>query len=335
MPITVEQDSVKRTKIPSISLIIEWENAKLSELGRAFEMLGAMSAQVAALRERFDAPSELIVIYDRDVIDSDLVETALAEHINPQSGLVIRLAPMDDLDYYAQKNHGATLARNELLVFLDSDVVPEDGWLSALLEASLANPGGVVSGNTHLESDTFLGRTFGLFWFFPLRADGERVFEARAFFANSVVFPRELFLKYRYAPAGTVRGQCNMLADRLRGDGVPILRVEAARASHPAPNGALHVMRRALCEGHDAKMLDVLRDRKRLWGSPIAQSFARLARNIARVGKRTWLNRKAVGMSWIEVPFAIAIAAGYYTVYAVGELISIIAPTFIPNRLRV
>ena len=250
--------------LPSVSIVIEWENAKLSELDRAFSMLRSLSAQVRSLRARFASPPEMILIYDQDEIDPAMINSAVTNEIDAQSGLVVRLAPMEGLDYYAQKNHGASLAKGDLVVFLDSDIVPEDRWLVSLLEAAVRNPGSVVSGNTHLDTETFLGRAFGIFWFFPVRNAGNAVFRAPGFFANSVVFPRKIFSEFNFLPTGSIRGQCTVLADRLRENDIPVFRVEAARASHPAPNGFTHVVRRALCEGHDAQMLDIARNRKRL-----------------------------------------------------------------------
>ena len=57
--------------------------------------------------------------------------------------------------------------------FLDSDVVPEPGWLDRLLDA-LAGPGvEVVAGGTYVEPVGLVGKTFALTWFFPLRGDDE------------------------------------------------------------------------------------------------------------------------------------------------------------------
>ena len=333
---TANAPDASSSKLPSISIIVEWENAKLSELGRALAMLREVSRQVAELRPRFTADPELIVIYDADTIDPASVQSALNNELSEESGLAVRLESMRGLDYYGQKNHGASVAQGDLIVFLDSDVVPEAGWLEALLRASEASRGGVAGGSTYLDPSTFLGRTFGLFWFFPLREASEAVVLAPSFFANSVVFPRRLFACYGFSPLGAVRGQCSALSGRLIGDGVPLVRAQGARASHPAPNGVSHLIRRALCEGHDARVLDrMVRSNGARVPNPLVRSAARLAHNSARATWRIVRHRRAVDMPVIEVPAALAVAGSYYLLFMVGEIVSWINPRVIPERLRV
>lgn len=321
--------------LPSISVIVEWENAKLSELERARTMLRVLSAQASQLKQRFTAPPELVLVYDREAIDPSSIECLITSEIGRDSGLVVRMAPTEGLDYYGQKNHGASMARGDLIVFLDSDVIPEEGWLQALIESASDHPGAVVSGRTYLDPVSFLGRAFGLFWFFPLRSESTGIVPTKGFFANSVALPRALFVTEGFTPAATVRGQCTLLAERYRASGVSILRVEDALASHPAPNGFVHLIRRALCQGHDARTLEALRQGQPPWWKSILRTMVRFLRNCARAGKRIIIHRRAVGMPLWEVPFSLVLAGGYYLVFMVGELISLVAPTVIPGRLAV
>jgi hypothetical protein len=55
-------------------------------------------------------------------------------------------------------------------LFLDSDVIPQAGWLKFLLGSLDNNPAvEVVAGNTFLDLSDFMGRAMALSWLFPLR----------------------------------------------------------------------------------------------------------------------------------------------------------------------
>ena len=90
--------------------------------------------------------------------------------------------------YYEQKNYGASLARNEVVVFVDSDVVPEPGWLKALLSPFRSPHVKVVGGASHVDLSRRTGRAFAAFWFFPPRGEDAPLGEAGWFFANNVAF---------------------------------------------------------------------------------------------------------------------------------------------------
>lgn len=60
-----------------------------------------------------------------------------------------------------------------MIVFLDSDVIPEEGWLAGLLRA-FRNPAvQVVCGGTYISLEGLYSKTVALFWFFPLREEGD------------------------------------------------------------------------------------------------------------------------------------------------------------------
>src|SRR5262245_6327151 len=119
-----------------VSVIVEWENAKLSELERARRMLAKLGAQMAeAARER-RLRADLSVIYDIDEIGPAVPRSAIESEIDADAWPgTIALVPAPGQRYYEQKNAGARLARGGILIYLDSDVVPDDGWLAGLLAA--------------------------------------------------------------------------------------------------------------------------------------------------------------------------------------------------------
>ena len=106
------------------------------------------------------------------------------------------------------KNIGAARARGEVIVFLDSDVIPEEGWLASLLQALSNLDVGVVGGNTYIAHEDLNGKAFALFWFFPLREARGGLWRDPHFFANNVAFRAEVFRAHSFPPLGTFRGQC-------------------------------------------------------------------------------------------------------------------------------
>src|SRR6185436_7847876 len=58
-----------RPRVPrrlEFSIMIEWENALLSELARSHRMLESLAAQIAALDARRFALCQIVFLYDRD-----------------------------------------------------------------------------------------------------------------------------------------------------------------------------------------------------------------------------------------------------------------------------
>lgn len=325
-----------RNSLPPVSVVIEWENAKLSELDRARRMLAALAGQLAALRERMPESPELIVLHDPAAIDAGIIRQCVTEAFGDPPPLRLSIVATEGGGYYAQKNRGAELAGKELLLFLDSDVVPEPGWLAALL-GTFADPQvAVACGNTYVEPEDFAAKAFALFWFFPLRSDlppEAAPVEAEHFFANNVVFRRELFLRYRFPDLPMLRGQCVALAERLRQDGHRILVVGAARVSHPPPNGASHFVRRALCEGHDAVQQEKLRGGGR-YGYGLGTPW-RFAQSVGRAGRRILAHRRDVGLGPVGAAGAFGLALGYYALCIVGEVIARVRPDMVRRRLAV
>lgn len=320
-----------QSTLPSFSVVIEWENARLSELGRAHEMLGTLAAQVRDLKDRLDAPPELIVLYDPGAIDSGLVQSLIDQAFAGQDDVPINLLPSEKSTYYRQKNHGATIAKRSLVMFLDSDVVPESGWLDSLLSTFNDQNVAIACGNTYIDATDIYSKAFALFWFFPLRAKEPRLAPSPYFFANNVVFRRDLFLQYQFPELPYLRGQCTALANALTKDGHQIFIQNAARVSHPPPNGIAHFVKRALCEGHD--LAHKAKDAGR--SSFPRSALGRYYRHLVNSRSRIWRDRMEVSLSAPAAIAASGIAAVYYTLCLAGEVITEIRPNLVREKFAV
>ena len=238
------------------SIVIEWENIQLAEADRCRAMLGELTTQIAAFP---GAPAdggrdfEILVIFDDHKISAAGVQDFVAGCMPALPARAeLRFLAGSGRGYYEQKNLGAREARGRFVVFLDSDVIPEPGWLPRLL-GSFADPQvEVVCGNCFLDTGDLVSKSLALAWFFPLRDGREVLVRQDSFFANNVAFRRDVALRYPFVPlADSSRGACRMLARRLTADGRGLFVNTAARVSHPAPNGIRHLFLRGLAQGRD------------------------------------------------------------------------------------
>jgi glycosyltransferase involved in cell wall biosynthesis len=254
---------------------MEWENARAAGAARATRTMCELVSQIRELADEVVGRPELIILYEADAVDRDCIEAALSAAGVDDAPVSVKLHATAGSNYYDQKNQGADIASGDYLLFLDSDVVPEAGWLRALL-ASVRKGVDVVAGSTYVEPETFLGRAFALFWFFPLRSASRGLVETTFFYANTVMFRRDLFMAFKFPDLPLYRGHCSVLGRNLRRNGIRLFQQTNARVRHPPPNAA-HFVHRALCEGYDAAT------RERLWGSPKelgSDEFRKQLRNV-------------------------------------------------------
>lgn len=298
-------------RTPSFSAIVEWENARLSGAARATRMLRQLADQTRELSGSIAKRPELILLYEKGEVDPRTIEQAVSEAFGDEAPLDVRYHATEGAHYYGQKNVGAELAKRDYLLFLDSDVVPEPGWLRALLGA--IRPGvEVVAGTTYVDPSSFFGRAFALFWFFPPRTTIGGLHEAKSFFANNVIMRRDLFLSYRFPDLLLYRGHCAALGAQLRQDGVRLFIQADARVSHPPPNPQ-HFVHRALSEGHDLAV------RARMTGNGKELGAAELRRQLGNMRTRVANRLKQLEVGRNEIHAARMLATTYCVLRFAGQ----------------
>lgn len=318
----------------TVSVIIEWENAKLSELERAEWMLRQLGKQMAEAAKTRGITGELIVLYDSDAIEERVPRTAVESSIHDWPG-TIRIEAAPGQHYYEQKNTGAKLATGDYLVFLDSDVVPEDGWLEGLLKA-VENPEvGFVGGETYHATETFYDRLFAAFWTFTPRRQSQGVYKHKNFYANNLAVRRELFLAHTYPDSPAYRGQCSALARQLRGENVPIHRAGDCQVSHPPPVGLGTFFARAICQGYDTVYWKNQRRFGWLFNTNPLASFVRFLRHIMRVITNVVTRARQVGLGPLGALTAIGAGTAFYITKFFGEVVAFFAPDLIRRNLNV
>jgi len=328
----------------AVSVVIEWDNVRLSELDRARRMLSVLADEAGRVREAppwaspeeaaflggVPQPIEALVTFDSTEFSEGELMAVVRACLPPEpSALALRPVPVPGGRYYALKNAGAAASRGDLLVFLDSDAVPEPGWLRGLLAGFTDPERKVIGGNTYIESTGIYSKTFALAWFFPPRgADGPPV-PASNFLANNVAFRRGAFLPVGFdLEDGLSKGACQRLSQRLREAGTGIWRAPRARCSHPPPNGIRHFVARAIAQGRDIALSPSSK------AVTPGESVGRLIRNQQAAAAKILQHRREVGMSAVELPVSLVIAATYYALYFAGEVMSHAAPTWMRRHFQ-
>lgn len=298
-------------------MIVEWDNVRYYEIQRATVMLRRVLAQLGELGQA----AEILLVFDARAIDESRVKEVAAGLADRARGVEIQAVPTDGLRYYQLKNEGARRSRGDILVFVDSDVIPDEGWLTTLV-GSFKDPAvQVVMGNPYVDADTLYGKTFALAWYFPLRRLDGPLIPTTHSFVNSIAFRRETFHRYPFPEDRELYiGQCLDFTETLRRIGIEVYMNPAARVRHPPPT----FLRSAVINGHDAVV------RQRRAGDPRARaSYWRLRGNLSAAAHRVGAERGAVGLSRGGASAALAIAASYYVVSFVAELLTWVSPRMV------
>jgi hypothetical protein len=320
------------TRQLAYSVIIEWENVMLAESARAMEMLRRLSIQIGELVVK-GIEGETLVVRDEDDQAAALDLDRMLKLRFGATSSNVRVISVRAKKYYEKKNEGAAAAQGAILVFLDSDVIPEDHWLERILSAFNQPEVEVVAGSTYVEPTTLYARAFAAFWFFPPRSNEEGLTSADELFGNNIAFRRELFLAHPFPIVGQFRGQAGMLIRDLRERGVGIYLQLGSRCAHPPPNGFVHFARRAMCDGHD-NIVFALRStgRSRLpWRYSYWSARDLLSNALQSIRERY----RAVGLTPASAAAATLIAFGYVLCMGVGEVLTRWDPTLVPRRFSI
>jgi hypothetical protein len=325
----------RRANAESVSIVIEWENARLAEAERPLRMLASLAAQLDALAATSSREVEIVLLFNPEAVDESAIGS-IVDHARPRSEWParFRLLPSGDLRYYQQKNHGAHSTSGDIVIFLDSDVVPEPDWLAKILSAMEDPAVDVLCGSTYVDCTGFYDRAFALFWLFPLRTGTDELEQADMFFANNVAFRRRVIEANPFPDLETFRGQAGALSKLLAGQGIAIVRHQGARCAHPPPNGLRHFVSRALCEGHDAGLRGLER-RGRKPAKLARRSFRTFGQRMGRATSRIRLGYTAVGLSPLGAAGAWSLALAYNSLYLAGQLLAGIQPTFVPQHFPI
>jgi hypothetical protein len=327
-----------------LSIVVEWANTRLNGEPRAVKLLEALDrqwqerlagaypetlpAEARAFLDALDKRVELVVVAAEPL--SGGVEDDLRRRMSPELDVAIHVA--EGLDYYPLKNFGAAQATGELLLFVDSDVLPDDGWLAHLLGTFARPDVAVVCGQTYVAPTDLFARAFALGWTYRLPDRSGGLFEPRKFYANTIAFRTEVFRATGFPSIGKrTRGAASLLGQALRHRGISVWVNPQACVDHPPPANLRHMAIRALAHGRDqymkhseARHLSGLVRSVGIAGGRLGRGCYRTVRGWRRVGLKPW-----------QVPIALAICCGYHALFALGGVLTHVSPTAMSRRFRV
>lgn len=320
----------------NVSVVLEWENVLLAEDSRCFLMLRRLREQLDDVHGRV----ELIVLFNPEQVGGEAIESALKANLDfdrSGSNAELILEEAKGKHYYELKNQGAARARGEVVVYIDSDVVPEDHWLKEISRYFFERPDvAVVAGHTYISCESLPQKAFALGWFFPLRVSVDEFSQNKPkFYANNVAFRRDIIRKHPFPdmPTGVTRGACTRLARDLDAAGVRIWTNTAARVHHPPPSDLGHYFTRAFAHGRD----NVVRwsNAGNASGRMIRRSLEWSAKRIARSARRTIHQHRRVDLPAWQIPAAFGIMLSFYCLALFGSIITVCAPEYAKRRWQI
>ena len=331
------QTEKTNTSSIDLSIILEWENVLLAESERCFRMLRQLRNQL----EETPHTVEVLVLFNPEQVDRPMIQQALDDYLRLAEAAVsrhqLRIEEARGSHYYELKNEGAAKARGDVIIFIDSDVIPEDDWLKEISQPFFECPEiTVVAGNTYLAYDSILEKAFALAWFFPLREPANSIHsDSTHFFANSVAFRRDVFLKYRFPimQSGVTRGACADLAHLLASSGIPIWTNTGARASHPPPSDLHHYVTRGLSQGRDKVLPRIAAGQSRL--RALVGSLRWSKTQIQNAAPRIIKDRKRVNLALWQAPGALGIIVCYYSLSVGGSCITALSPGYAAKHWQI
>ena len=310
------------------AVIIEWETTIASRPERAAAGLTALCRQLWLLRERMQGEPEVVIVFDPDTGSRESIQQLVSCTADARGwpGKVKIVSSPAGTRYYGHKNFGASLTQKPVIVFLDSDLIPDDGWLQGMLEPLSDFRVSLVVANTYMESHSLYANCVGLFWIFDTRSKRPALTRTKRLLANSFAVRRAVFEKFPFPQRPTFRGQCSELASILATHGIVMHQNSAAQASHPPPEGARHFMERALFAGHDECSYRALAG-----PVPVRQAFAQFRIDLRAVRQRMALRAPAVGAGFTTVVAAACLGFAFYFLKLTGFAITALWPTAVPQ----
>lgn len=247
--ITSEKNTVLNNVASQTALVLETNNLRggenyeqvVSSLKRVTGLLAQQSIPLSAL-------AQIVITHDGlDESSRGVLEDIAGHHID--------FVLIDSsTGYYHAKNSGFTATdpeRCKWVVFADADCVPAPTWLAELLSPFIDNNTlGAVAGRTSYASDlagTALTTLDFMYFPSPL-AEGA----TRNFYANNIVFRRDVFAEYHYQDLDSVyRAHCQVLGLQLQSQGIPLHYAVKAHTVHRFPDSLGDILKLRWLRGQD------------------------------------------------------------------------------------
>lgn len=337
----------------SVSLVMEWENAALTKASRVASLLRRIRLQIHELRQaagrssedtssgafldciRF--PIEIVIAFNQS-LDADRLKERISE-ITGEGDQEFRLTfcPTPEHKYWELKNAGANASQGDIVIFLDSDVIPQAHWFATLLD-SFADPEiSIIGSNCFVEHRTLYQKSYAAIKFGePSSAYGIAA-SYDLIHGNSIAFRRWAFDRYNFPPTGyTYKLPFKYFIHTLKRDRFPVYVNLGAQVEHPAPLPK-NFLKRGFFHGRDEMLLrqdrqqESLGDRTESANSNTYWGTREYRLAIARMTRVVRLREKWKIALW-ELPLVYGIAAAYYSAVLAGYLVTKFWPGYSRRR---
>ncbi len=309
----------------SLGIVVELENIEDSGEDRALTNLRELQRQINALPDKPRGPIQFFVVYDSAIFSAADAQRFIDETgIGANTLFVAESVGAHGIHYYDHKNVGLARCETDNVLFMDSDILIEDGWLASMLSSLDDANVDYVSGNTTIETPRLFDKIYALTVpGFPLQTQNRKgLLETDLIMANSFLLRRSKAPDPLFPRINAYRGHCGIASQKLIRSGVKLYKQYDAIAEHPSQEGYSDYLARAYAEGCDAIALSRYNNRQTTRGK-INRSFLgsgiRLVRGITGLVRRTLTKRHAVDLPLWGVPLAIAVGLTYFAVRFVGE----------------
>jgi glycosyl transferase family 2 len=309
---------------PFLSVIVELDNVLHGEAARARTMFARLLEQI---RENELVPRvEILVMYDETAIPTAEVRL-IVDSLTAGDSPAIELVATQGLGYFPLKNDGGRRAKGDILLFMDSDCLPEAEWLRQLLSTFRRPEVEVATGNSYIDHDTFYAKIFAASWYFAPRLPDGPIVRTSMTMANNLAMRRHIFERhpFPYVPLQHM-GQSVTWSRTLADNDIAIFLNPRARVAHPPPV----YLRSAIVNGRDTALRIGKPGESRLQSlKVVCYSFQQ---NLRMMLHRLRLRYREVGLPRIALPVAMVVAAVYWSLWSVSELAARWAPGLVFHK---
>ena len=213
-------------------------------------------------------------------------------------------------------------------------MIPDEGFLSFLLQPFSDNEISVVGGVPYISPISIWDKTLTLFWIFSPENDKDnKTGHYAPYMTSSFAIRSKVFISNQFPKSRSFRGQITDHNNIIQSKGYKIFRQTKARVLHPSINGLRHAITKSLAEGHDFFLAwRGSHDKYLKNSSKQKHSITKFIREkISLYNKR----RKYITLSTKEKIGVFCCASFYSGFLTIGFFLTLINPRLIEGTLKI